>query len=214
MKNFMKVFESIFDITYLCFDAVAGILMLAMSQGRTVLVLYGLLALLLGGGDAFHLVPRVRRYIKGNEPTTEFRLGLGLQVSSITMTIYYLLLYAIYFQLYGAGSLVPAGIMIAAAIVRIILCFFPQNNWYHYEGNAKWSAARNIPFAVTGICMIILFIESGSSYGYAMAVAIALSFACYLPVTIFAKKHPAVGSLMMPKTLTYVWMIAMGLNMI
>ncbi len=41
-----------------------------------------------------------------------------------------------------------------------------------------------------------------------------ISFACYLPVVIWGKRHPAVGMLMMPKTLAYVWMIALGLSLI
>ena len=213
-RNFMAVFESIFDISYLVFDAIAGIAMLALSAGRPVLILYGILALLLGAGDAFHLIPRVRRYRRGNEPTTEYRLGLGLKVSSITMTLFYLLLYAIYTQLYGAGNPVIAGVMIATAVLRIVLCLFPQNNWYHYDGNAKWSLARNLPFAVTGICMIILFFMCGTAYGRSMAVAIIVSFGCYIPVTLLAKKYPAVGALMMPKTIAYVYMIVLGLQMI
>ena len=213
-EQIMAVFESIFDISYLTFDASAGIAMLALSGGRPVLILYGLLSLLLGAGDAFHLIPRVRRYIKGNEPSTEYRLGLGLKVSSITMTLFYLLLYVIYTQLYGVGSLATAVILTASAVLRIILCLFPQNNWYHYEGSAKWSLARNLPFAVTGICMIVLFLMSGTAYGRAMTAAILVSFGCYIPVTIFAKKYPAVGALMMPKTIAYVCMIVLGLRMI
>jgi hypothetical protein len=213
-EQIMAVFESIFDISYLTFDASAGIAMLALSGGRPVLILYGLLSLLLGAGDAFHLIPRVRRYIKGNEPSTEYRLGLGLKVSSITMTLFYLLLYVIYTQLYGVGSLAAAVILTVSAVLRIILCLFPQNNWYHYEGSAKWPLARNLPFAITGICMIVLFLMSGTAYGRAMTAAILVSFGCYIPVTIFAKKYPAVGALMMPKTIAYVCMIVLGLRMI
>ena len=182
-EQIMAVFESIFDISYLTFDASAGIAMLALSGGRPVLILYGLLSLLLGAGDAFHL-------------------------------LFYLLLYVIYTQLYGVGSLAAAVILTASAVLRLILCLFPQNNWYHYEGSAKWSLARNLPFAVTGICMIVLFLMSGTAYGRAMTAAILVSFGCYIPVTIFAKKYPAVGALMMPKTIAYVCMIVLGLRMI
>lgn len=210
----MRIFEPIFDILYLCFDAAAGILLIGLSNGRPVLLMYGLLALLLGAGDAFHLVPRVRKHLKGEEPETEYRLGLGLQVSSVTMTVFYLLLYGIYFRLYGPGNKVLVVVLFAAAFLRIALCFFPQNNWYHYEGNPKWSLYRNLPFAAVGICMIVLFLQTGTLYGRHMAMAIAISFACYIPVTLFAKKHPPVGALMMPKTLAYVWMIAMGLQML
>ena len=35
-----------------------------------------------------------------------------------------------------------------------------------------------------------------------------------MPVVLFAKRKPAVGMLMMPKTAAYVWMILMGLGLI
>ena len=60
-----------------------------------------------------------------------------------------------------------------------------------------------------------LFAKSGSAYGLGyMVPAILISFACYLPVTLLAKKKPAVGMLMVPKTLAYVWMLCMGLRLI
>lgn len=213
-KSPMNIIEPVFDITYLAFDLIAGIIFFAKAQGRPVLILYGILALLLGAGDAFHLVPRVERYLKGEDERTEWKLGLGLAVSSVTMTVFYFLLYAIYGILYGWPSAVFVVLVFGFGILRIILCLFPQNNWFHAEGNARWSLYRNIPFAIVGIAMIVLELSAGTAYGAHMAIAIAISFGCYLPVTLFAKKHPAVGALMMPKTLAYVWMIAIGLGLL
>ncbi len=211
-------FEAVFDTAYLLFDLIAGIILL--QNGMTpVLKLYGFLALELGAGDAFHLVPRIRRALHGEEAHTERNLGLGLQVSSITMTIFYLILYAIWRLQYP--DLHPSGILVfllfASAAIRILLCLFPQNHWYSYAGNRKWSLYRNLPFLVTGICVIILFLISGNVYDdslHGMPIAILISFACYFPVTLEAKKHPMIGMLMMPKTLAYVAMIVMGLNML
>jgi hypothetical protein len=210
----MGIFESIFDLTYLAFDLIAGLIFLFSADGRKIFLLYGLLALLLGGGDAFHLIPRVRRHLKGDEPHTERNLGLGLAVSSITMTIYYLVLYAIYTCQYSYRNNVLLAVMVICAVLRIVLCLFPQNNWFHYEGSPKWSLYRNFPFAIVGIVMIIFYLAAGTSFGVHMTIAILISFGCYIPVTIFAKKIPAIGALMMPKTLAYVWMIAMGLSLL
>lgn len=145
-------FEAVFDTAYLLFDLIAG--MILLGKGNTpVLMLYGLLALELGAGDAFHLVPRIRRALHGEEAHTEHNLGLGLQVSSITMTVFYLILYAIWRLQYP--DLQPSGVLVfllfVSAVLRIILCLFPENNWYSYEGNRKWSLYRNLPFLVTGI---------------------------------------------------------------
>lgn len=41
---------------------------------------------------------------------------------------------------------------------------------------------------------------------------VVLSFACYLPVVLFADTVPAVGMLMIPKTCAYVWTVMIGYN--
>ena len=89
--------------------------------------------------------------------------------------------------------------------------------WFRAEGNLKWGVYRNLPFAVTGLCLVILFFLSGDTGGYGlglMFVAIIISFVCCFPVVLLAKKKPMVGMLMMPKTMAYIWMIAMGLGLI
>ena len=84
--------EAIFDVCYLTFDLIAGFLFFAFSKGNKLFILYGILTLTLCGGDAFHLVPRVIRAIKGSNEKIKKQLGIGLQVSSITMTVFYIIL--------------------------------------------------------------------------------------------------------------------------
>lgn len=60
------VMEAIFDAAYLIFDLVAAILFFVFSKGNHLFVLYGILTLTLCGGDAFHLVPRIIRAVKGS----------------------------------------------------------------------------------------------------------------------------------------------------
>lgn len=49
-----------------------------------------------------------------------------------------------------------------SAIIRIVICFLPQNNWCRDEGNLKLSNIRNAVFSVTGIGVIILYAISGN----------------------------------------------------
>ncbi|MCI8474268.1 MAG: hypothetical protein HFF07_02885 [Oscillospiraceae bacterium] len=42
------------------------------------------------------------------------------------------------------------------------------------------------------------------------ALAAGLTFGFYLPVVLFSGVAPAVGMLMIPKTLAYVWVVWMG----
>ena len=211
--------EAVFDICYLTFDLIAGIVFLALAKGSALFVLYGILTLTLCGGDAFHLVPRVIRAFKGSSEKIERQLGIGLQVSSITMTVFYILLLYIWkltFYEMEAPTALEAVIW-ASAIARIVICLLPQNNWCSEEGNPKLSLLRNVVFAVTGIGVIILYALSGNTYGYhmtRMVAAILISFGCYLPVTMLSKKMPKVGLLMIPKTCAYVWIIIMGLQLL
>lgn len=211
--------EAVFDTCYLLFDLIAGMLFFAFSHGSPLFLLYGVLTWTLCFGDAFHLVPRVLRAVKGSNEKMERQLGIGLQISSITMTVFYILLLYIWKQtFYEMTAPVMLEILIwVSAAIRIVVCMLPQNNWCGKEGNRKLSVIRNAVFAVTGICVIVLYVMSGNTYGYhmtRMAAAIVVSFGCYLPVTLLSKKMPKIGMLMIPKTCAYVWMIVMGLQLL
>ena len=136
-----------------------------------------------------------------------------------TMTVFYILLLYIWKQtFYEMTAPIMLEILIwVSAAVRIVVCMLPQNNWCGEEGNRKLSVIRNAVFAVTGICVIVLYVMSGNTYGYhmtRMAAAIVVSFGCYLPVTLLSKKMPKIGMLMIPKTCAYIWMIVMGLRLL
>ena len=77
------IMEAIFDAGYLIFDLVAAILFFTYAKGNTLFILYGILTLTLGGGDAFHLVPRIIRAACGTNDRIKKQLGIGLQISSI-----------------------------------------------------------------------------------------------------------------------------------
>ena len=189
----LDLMEAIFDVCYLTFDLIAGILFLVFSKGNVLFILYGILTLTLCGGDAFHLIPRVIRALKGSNDKVKKQLGIGLQISSITMTIFYIiLLYVWKYTFYEMEAPIILEIVIwVSAIIRIVICLLPQNNW----------------------CNAI----SGNTYGYhmtRMVTAIIISFGCYLPVTLLSKKMPKIGMLMIPKTCAYIWMIVMGLQLL
>lgn len=213
------IMEAIFDAGYLLFDLVAAILFFLFSHGSTLFLLYGILTLVLCGGDAFHLVPRILRAVHGSNDRIQKQLGIGLQVSSITMTVFYIILMYVWKDTFPDFS-IPFALEVivwVSAILRILICLLPQNNWCTEDGNAKLSLLRNSVFAVTGICVIALYAISRNANNYhmtRMVAAIILSFGCYLPVTLFSKTKPKVGLLMIPKTCAYMWMIAMGLQLL
>ncbi|MBQ1524128.1 MAG: hypothetical protein IIZ55_03210, partial [Firmicutes bacterium] len=89
----MKYGESTFDILYLVFAVSFGVIMLRDARNSAQKDM-GLAALILGLGDAFHLVPRVMDHFSDLDLTAP--LGVGKLVTSLTMTVFYVLLYRIW----------------------------------------------------------------------------------------------------------------------
>ena len=142
------IMEAIFDAGYLIFDLVAAILFFTYAKGNTLFILYGILTLTLCGGDAFHLVPRIIRAARGTNDRIKKQLGIGLQISSITMTVFYIILLYVWkltFPELNAPAAVEAMIWISA-IIRIVVCFLPQNNWCTDDGNIKFYILINAFF--------------------------------------------------------------------
>lgn len=209
--------EIVFDIVYLVFAITAGIwMLLSAKEGNTALLLYGILALVLGGGDAFHLVPRIYGHLHGMDSCTK-ALGIGKLVTSITMTIFYLLLYLVWVITYHQALAAPVSLLlILLAALRILLCLFPQNRWTSKNPPQNWAIYRNLPFLAMGVIIILLFFNTSLQFtdGFRfMDIAIFLSFLFYLPVVVFAQRYPKTGALMMPKTAAYVWIIFMGFHL-
>ncbi len=210
MKLMPALPESIFDICYLVFAIVSGILLLKKSKGRKYVRIFGIMTLLLGCGDALHLVPRVLNYWTDGDYTAA--LGIGKLVTSITMTLFYILIeYARRDRYKIAGEKGVLASVWILGIIRIALCCFPQNGWTSAEPSLLWGILRNIPFALLGILTVVLWLRSAKNDKplRLMWLAVTLSFLFYIPVVLFAQTMPMIGMLMLPKTCMYVWMIVM-----
>lgn len=81
--------EAIFDACYLIFDLIAGILFFVYSKGNPLFILYGVLTLTLCGGDAFHLVPRIKRTVYGTNDKIKRQLGIGFQLLFVSSYVSY-----------------------------------------------------------------------------------------------------------------------------
>ncbi len=212
MKMMPALPESIFDIGYLLFAMICGIRIFRTKKGRTSLLM-GIATLVLGCGDAFHLVPRVLDYWMPGDYTVA--LGIGKLVTSVTMTVFYVLLEFVRIYRYhdGKRQRVTDVLMLLAA-ARIALCLFVQNGWTSPDPSLLWGIYRNIPFVVIGIITVILWYRDARNdkpFRF-LFLAVALSFAFYLPVVVLAKSIPIMGMLMLPKTVMYIWIICMFLK--
>lgn len=211
------IIETVFDAVYLITVVTLGILMLRGAKGDRQYTLFGAMAVILGCGDAFHLIPRAFALCTTGLEAHAAALGVGKLVTSITMTIFYVILYYIWRKRYhitGKTGLTAAVYLLAA--LRIALCAFPQNDWLSYRQPLLWGVLRNIPFAVMGLIIIVLFYREArrnddKAFRW-MWLAIVLSFGFYIPVVLFADAVPMIGMLMIPKTLAYVWVVWMGFS--
>lgn len=215
MQTMQAIVETTFDVVYLITVILLGVRMMQCSKGNKQYYLFGVMAVVLGVGDAFHLVPRAAALCTSGLESFTTALGIGKFVTSITMTIFYILLYFVWrrrYAIHGKGGLTAA--IFGLSALRIVLCLFPQNAWTSAQAPLSWGIYRNIPFTILGILIIYLFyrearVRNDKAFRN-MWLTIVLSFAFYLPVVLFADQIPVIGMLMIPKTCAYVWTVWIG----
>ena len=209
------IMETAFDAVYLISVITIGIMMITKGKGNKEYTLFGIMAVTLGAGDAFHLIPRAFALCTTGLENFTVALGVGKLITSITMTVFYILLYYVWrlrYQVKNQKGLTVSVYLLSA--LRIILCLFPQNKWTSADAPLSWGILRNIPFALLGLLVIVLFYRSAkqhhdSSFRW-MWLTIVLSFGFYIPVVLWADTIPMIGMLMIPKTCAYVWTVLIG----
>lgn len=207
--------ESLFDAVYLIFVIAIGAVMIRQSRGNRQFRLFGIMAVVLGAGDSFHLIPRMLALCTTGLENYTVLLGLGKWITSITMTVFYVLLYFVWrlrYRIRGYRPLTVAVFVLAA--VRIALCLMPQNRWLEADSPLSWGIYRNIPFALLGLLIIVLFFVTARRQRdrafRLMWLTIVLSFGFYIPVVLWADAFPMIGMLMIPKTCAYAGTILIG----
>ena len=216
----MRIGESVFCAGYLLFALVASIIFLLARLGAfpEFATVCAVMTLLLGAGDAFHLVPRILANVHGetDDPDEQkrrtFWLGLGNLVSSITMTAFYVLFFDAMALEPGYAGTVHLGqdvvrwVLLVLAATRVILCLLPQNRWFTRDGDPVWGIRRNVPFLAMGVITVLYLLIWYQEW--LLSLLITLSFACYMGVVVYAHEKPMMGMLMIPKTICYILIIA------
>jgi len=208
------IMESIFSIAYLITVITLGCLIIRRNKSNRQYRVFGIMTLILGCGDAFHLVPRIIALNTTGLENYTAALGFGTLVASITMTLFYVMLYHVLKMRYKATWNAMTIFVYALAVVRIALCLFPQNRWLSHDSSLEWGIYRNIPFTVLGLLMIAISFQMARKMNDTVFrflwLAILLSFGFYIPVVLWANVNPIIGMLMLPKTCAYVWIVWMG----
>jgi len=200
------IMETIFETGYLLFALFTGSFLIVKGKGKTEYVLLAIAVLLLGIGDAFHLIPRMVALNTNDLVHHAAALGTGKLITSVTMTFFYLVMYI--FLIVREEKTPPMWLHIVYGVllvIRIVLVALPQNNWLE-ESPYIWNVIRNIPFVAMGVIFIILafFYCKDDRHFKWMWLLVILSFVFYLITALGASFVPILGLMMLPKTICYM----------
>ncbi len=200
------IMETIFESIYLVFALTSGIFLLVKSRGRLDYIVLGTSIIVLGAGDAFHLVPRMVGLNTTGLENYKPELGIGKLVTSITMTFFYVLMYIFLIVRYKKNPPLWLHIVYGALfLIRIVLVAMPQNNWLD-ESPYIWNIIRNIPFILMGVIFIILSYryQKEDKYFKWTYLLVIFSFIFYLITAFGASFVSILGMMMLPKTICYM----------
>jgi len=168
---------------------------------------------LLALGDTGHVGFRVLAYLQGSSLSSNAESGLGLVgvgalATAVTVTFFYIIMLLIWQERFGKPLSWFGTVLVLAAMLRLALMLFPGNQWNNTIPPQPWSLYRNLPLVVLGLGVAYLILRDARTYGDKVflwvGVMILVSYAFYLPVILFVQRMPAIGMLMIPKTLAYV----------
>ena len=179
------------------------------SLARLFVAAFTLLAL----GDTVHVGFRVLALAMGGSESTisiagqPMRLvGLGTLTTSVTVTVFYVLILAIWRQRFNKSyGWFEIGLF-TAAVVRMVM--LPVNEWNAAIPPQPCATYRNIPLMLQGLgaaCLILREANANKDRTFIWCGwMIVTSYAFLIPVILTVQEFPPIGMLMIPKTLAYV----------
>jgi hypothetical protein len=170
---------------------------------------------LLALGDTGHVGFRIWAYALGGlEQTITFLgrevglVGLGALATSITVTLFYVLVLVIWRVRFGKPYGWFGWLLLAAAAIRLLIMLSPNNEWNSVVPPQPWSLYRNLPLMVQGLGVAYLILRDARAERDTIFTWVGLmiltSYAFYMPVIFLVQRYPLVGMLMIPKTMAYV----------
>ena len=165
---------------------------------------FGIAFAVLGVGDTAHVGLRVAAYLGGPQQL----IGWGALATSITVSLFYLILLDAWRIRFSRRLSVGYAILGCAGISRLALLIPKANEWSRVVAPLEWSIYRNIPLLVLGLAVATLFVAGALAvedrvFAF-MGGCIYASFALYVPVILLVGRLPALGMLMVPKTVAYL----------
>ena len=194
--------EVIFNISYL---VVVWTLVVMMARRQGVLsdldrpvasrLMWAFIFLALG--DTGHVGFRVVAYALGGIEANPALVGIGALSTAYTVTIFYMLMVAIWRRRYKKPLDWFAWVLLAAGVVRMVVMAFPQNQWEQSIPPYDWSLLRNSFLVIQGVGVMVLIlrdaIQNNDTAFKWIGIMIAISYAFYVPVILWVIPGAAVG---------------------
>lgn len=145
----MKYAVIVLQLLYLLALLTAGIVLLLRRRGGTGAVM-AIAVLVFALSDGLLLAPRILDVLLEEELT--LWLGLGRLGAELTATVCYIIMYLLWERVYPRDARDRVGLTLVwgFALLRLLLCFLPQNEWRENLQFPLWWTVRTVPFAVLG----------------------------------------------------------------
>lgn len=202
-----------FNIIYLIVVWImTGIMSLRMGKvnekNRKSANLFRWAFLLLALGDTGHVGFRVAAYALGGLEQNNLLVGLGALATAVTVTFFYVVMLFIWRDRFNGKFGMLEYALLASVPIRLLVMTFPQNDWGNSVPPEFWGIFRNAFLVFLGVGVLYLYLRDSIKHkdrlfrwiGY----CIFFSYLFYTPVILFARDIPAIGMLMIPKTIMYV----------
>jgi hypothetical protein len=218
--NLTAIFETVFNVVYLLTVWYLVILMAVKLPGvkeknKNVARLILLAFVLLAAGDTGHVGFRVAAHLMGdlNKTVSVFGapmslLGIGMLTTAYTVTLFYMVFVYVWQERFNQKATWFTWLLLVAGVARLIFMALPANDWGNVVPPQPVSLYRNIFLMVQGVGLIWLILSSAykakdKTFKW-IGWMVVVSYAFYTPVILFAQQVPAIGMLMIPKTIAYV----------
>ena len=176
---------------------------------------------LLALGDTGHVGFRVVAYASGGleKTVTLFGqevglVGLGALSTAITVTFFYMLVLVVWARRFEKPFGWFGTLLIAAGIGRLVYMGLTVNDWNSVVPPQPYSLYRNLFLVLQGLGVAFLILRDAQAEKdrtfFWIGICILLSYGFYIPVILFVQQVPAIGMLMIPKTLAYVAIAVIG----
>lgn len=202
-----------FNIIYLIVVWImTGIMSLRMGKvsekNRKSANLFRWAFLLLALGDTGHVGFRVAAYALGGLEQNNLLVGLGALATAVTVTFFYVVMLFIWRDRFNGKFGMLEYALLASVPIRLLVMTFPQNDWGNSVPPEFWGIFRNAFLVFLGVGVLYLYLRDSIKHkdrlfrwiGY----CVFFSYLFYTPVILFARDIPAIGMLMIPKTIMYV----------